>query len=59
MSEAFEADNYKLALTTIENTLSRVKEIYPNCKEDDDIKNLINELTNYAMALSKIRQQKK
>lgn len=53
MSEAFVKKDYKLALTEIQNTITQIKNLYPDAK-DADVEKLASSAADYALSLNRL-----
>jgi uncharacterized protein YegL len=58
MSEAFAAKDNQKALVEIQNTISQIKNLYPEAK-DADVEKLVASATDYADALTQLIKNKK
>ena len=53
MSEAFASHDNLKALNEIQNTISLIKNLYPEVK-DSDVEKLVNRASDYALALTRV-----
>jgi hypothetical protein len=53
MSEAFASKDNQKALVEIQNTISQIKNLYPEAK-DADVEKLVNRASDYALALTRV-----
>lgn len=53
MSEAFAKNDNQKALVEIQNTISQIKNLYPEAKEAD-VEKLVNRASDYALALTRV-----
>jgi hypothetical protein len=58
MSEAFAKNDNQKALVEIQNTISQIKNLYPEAK-DADVEKLVVRATDYATALTQLIKNKK